>query len=194
VGLWVMRRRPHVGGGRRGPAGGLRLLMLVAVRLGYAGGEAPVDGTRWGDRPGGLPRRIWSCGLSASRSTLPNPGLALVGCCSWRWSAGPGETLGRRGGHEVVDAIGADLLLEGDFEVLYPLPVLPISGENPKASAWAAAALRRRPLPEGAALGWLGQWSCLRWWFWLLGAGVFCVAGLVLARRSAFPGALCLGE
>jgi hypothetical protein len=56
------------------------------------------------------------------------------------------------GSHVVDDAAGGVLLLQGDFEVYSPLPDLPISGENPKASAWAAAALWRRLLLGGAAL------------------------------------------
>jgi hypothetical protein len=60
--------------------------------------------------------------------------------------------LADRGGHIVDDAAGGVLLLQGDFEVYSPLPDLPISGENPKASAWVAAALRRRLLLGGAAL------------------------------------------
>jgi hypothetical protein len=60
--------------------------------------------------------------------------------------------LADRGGHVVDDAAGGVLLLQGDFEVFSPLPDLPISGENPKALAWAEAALWRRLLLGGAAL------------------------------------------
>jgi hypothetical protein len=43
-----------------------------------------------------------------------------------------GKPLAGGGGHDVNDAVGAVPLLEGDIEVYFPLPILPVSGENLK--------------------------------------------------------------
>lgn len=93
-----------------------------AVRFGCVGGEAAAEGARWGVRPGGFP--------APDLEVLP-PRIVLVSgpaLDSFRWvgvgggALYQGKPLADRGVHDVDDAPCVVLVLEGDFEVLYPLP------------------------------------------------------------------------